>query len=255
MQLVGLERRTARGGRDSIDHPPGGHDDVANAVAGALLGASKPAGYDESMNWVGDWSGLDRIPMVGYQRGCDRFHSSIGPDTPEHSLLQGGSEHRMVKSIPFAVMAAACLGVSLQGALAQDADTQASKPIASVQGDAAGAHVDILSLKRTEGGMVTLRLAFVNDSGAPVKTQSFPGSDNPLTKSIVLIDYASKRKYGIITFSDGSCLCNTNLGYNNDFDPGSKMAWAKFTAPPASVTKIAILFPGGEPVEGVPITQ
>jgi hypothetical protein len=36
-QLAGLERRTARGGRDSIDHAPGGHDDVANAAAGALL--------------------------------------------------------------------------------------------------------------------------------------------------------------------------------------------------------------------------
>jgi hypothetical protein len=38
-QLTGLERRTSRGGRDSIDHPPGGHDDVCNAVGGALLGA------------------------------------------------------------------------------------------------------------------------------------------------------------------------------------------------------------------------
>jgi hypothetical protein len=36
-QLHGLERRTARGGRDSIDHAPGAHDDIANAVAGALL--------------------------------------------------------------------------------------------------------------------------------------------------------------------------------------------------------------------------
>jgi len=36
-QLCGLERRTARGGKDSIDHAPGAHDDVANAVAGALL--------------------------------------------------------------------------------------------------------------------------------------------------------------------------------------------------------------------------
>ena len=39
-QLCSLERRTARGGRDSIDHPTGNgqncHDDVANAVAGAL---------------------------------------------------------------------------------------------------------------------------------------------------------------------------------------------------------------------------
>lgn len=61
MQLVGLERRTARGGRDSIDHAPGGHDDLANAVAGALLLASKPGGYDETMNWVGDFGGISSI--------------------------------------------------------------------------------------------------------------------------------------------------------------------------------------------------
>jgi hypothetical protein len=33
-QLAGLERRTRSGGKDIIDHPPGGHDDLANAVAG-----------------------------------------------------------------------------------------------------------------------------------------------------------------------------------------------------------------------------
>jgi len=33
-QIAALERRTSRGGKDSIDHPPAGHDDVANAVAG-----------------------------------------------------------------------------------------------------------------------------------------------------------------------------------------------------------------------------
>jgi hypothetical protein len=37
-QLCSLERRTWRGGRDSIDHPPGAnsHDDVINCCAGAL---------------------------------------------------------------------------------------------------------------------------------------------------------------------------------------------------------------------------
>ena len=40
-QLIGLERRTARGGRDSIDHAPGAHDDLANAVAGALTLANR----------------------------------------------------------------------------------------------------------------------------------------------------------------------------------------------------------------------
>ncbi|MFW6068108.1 MAG: hypothetical protein ACOC9E_00855 [Chloroflexota bacterium] len=41
-QLVALERRTSRGGRDSIDHPPNGHDDVANAVAGVVSMLSRP---------------------------------------------------------------------------------------------------------------------------------------------------------------------------------------------------------------------
>ncbi len=47
-QLLGLERKTARGGRDTIDHGPGDHDDIVNAVAGAcvlaLSGASEPLG-------------------------------------------------------------------------------------------------------------------------------------------------------------------------------------------------------------------
>jgi hypothetical protein len=36
-QLVGLERRTARAGKDSIGHAPGSHDDVANVACGALV--------------------------------------------------------------------------------------------------------------------------------------------------------------------------------------------------------------------------
>jgi hypothetical protein len=36
-QLTSLERRTSRAGRDSIDHPPGAHDDVANAAVGVVL--------------------------------------------------------------------------------------------------------------------------------------------------------------------------------------------------------------------------
>lgn len=53
-QLVGLERRTSRGGRDSIDHAPGAHDDVANAVAGLCASILTGAGYDTSGDWIGD---------------------------------------------------------------------------------------------------------------------------------------------------------------------------------------------------------
>ena len=67
-QLCGLERRTARGGRDSIDHAPGAHDDIANVVAGVLV---MTAGQEDAASiWAkvgagygsGDLSGGWRLP-------------------------------------------------------------------------------------------------------------------------------------------------------------------------------------------------
>jgi len=55
-QFGGLERHTARGGKDSIDHPPRQHDDVANAAAGALVLAA----HTPKREWV-TW-GRDAIP-------------------------------------------------------------------------------------------------------------------------------------------------------------------------------------------------
>jgi len=40
-----LERRTHRGGKDSVDHPRGGHDDHANAVCGVLRTLSNYLGF------------------------------------------------------------------------------------------------------------------------------------------------------------------------------------------------------------------
>ena len=48
-QMVSLERRAGSGGKFTIDHPPGGHDDLANAVLGLM--ATIPVvsvEYDES---------------------------------------------------------------------------------------------------------------------------------------------------------------------------------------------------------------
>jgi hypothetical protein len=68
-QLHGLERRTARGGRDSIDHGPGAHDDIANAVAGALViaVANIPMVISDA---VLAWSGQ---PAPGVQRQLTSF--------------------------------------------------------------------------------------------------------------------------------------------------------------------------------------
>jgi hypothetical protein len=51
-QLCGLERRTARSGKDSVDHGQGAHDDVINACAGAVveaLGGAQLIEFSESM--------------------------------------------------------------------------------------------------------------------------------------------------------------------------------------------------------------
>jgi hypothetical protein len=53
-QLLLLERKTHAGGRDSVDHPRGAHDDLANSVCGALL-------------------------LVAVKRGCSTF--DIPPET------------------------------------------------------------------------------------------------------------------------------------------------------------------------------
>jgi hypothetical protein len=52
-QIVGLERRTARSGKDSIDHAPGGHDDLANVVAGVSALFAKASTYN-MLAWMGD---------------------------------------------------------------------------------------------------------------------------------------------------------------------------------------------------------
>jgi hypothetical protein len=71
-QLVGLERKTARSGRDSIDHGPGLHDDVANAVAGAASLAIDLSSYDLTMAWV---SGPDVV--VDIPQRPKRLHPNL----------------------------------------------------------------------------------------------------------------------------------------------------------------------------------
>jgi len=55
-QLIALERRTSRTGKDSLGHPQGGHDDRAVTLALSAILASRPA-KNRSVTW-----GRDRVP-------------------------------------------------------------------------------------------------------------------------------------------------------------------------------------------------
>lgn len=65
-----LERKTHRSGKDSIDHPRNGHDDYANAMAGALYHATKkppkrPAAVFGTYGRVGDSNWKPQQPASG----------------------------------------------------------------------------------------------------------------------------------------------------------------------------------------------
>jgi hypothetical protein len=66
-QLIGLERRTARSGRDSIDHAPGAHDDIANCVAGAAALAIANVGVHVSPEL------LARAMAMPVRPGCEHW--------------------------------------------------------------------------------------------------------------------------------------------------------------------------------------
>jgi hypothetical protein len=65
-QLASLERRTAHGGGGSIDHPPGGHDDLANAAA--LVRAADRARRSTALVWGSDASRLRPRRMMFARR-------------------------------------------------------------------------------------------------------------------------------------------------------------------------------------------
>jgi hypothetical protein len=76
-QITGLERRVSRAGKDSIDHGPGGHDDLANAVAGA----ASLAGRRPSIAGSYFAPGLAR----GYARPGERF---VGDDLGDYFMTR-----------------------------------------------------------------------------------------------------------------------------------------------------------------------
>jgi hypothetical protein len=60
-QICSLERSVQRSGRDQITHPTHGHDDIANAIAGAVDVAFNFVLFDSSWSWV------DGVPIGGVE--------------------------------------------------------------------------------------------------------------------------------------------------------------------------------------------
>jgi hypothetical protein len=68
-QLLSLERRVSRGGRDSIDHPPYAFDDLINSAAGCLVNAKARVPIDiDGIVWGEPYSPDPFAGLTGWDR-------------------------------------------------------------------------------------------------------------------------------------------------------------------------------------------
>ena len=80
-QLCGLERRTSRAGKDSIDHMAGQHDDLANAVAGAadLVSLAERRAPVAPVQTTWRWKHPDRHASPMRQRIEEEMRQNVPP--------------------------------------------------------------------------------------------------------------------------------------------------------------------------------
>ena len=134
------------------------------------------------------------------------------------------------------------------------------KAVAS-QEISSGVRVDVLELKRTSGGTVTLTFTVVNSAGANFNltdTLSTPGQVGGTwdVAKVALLDVPNKKKYLVMRDSEKNCVCSRGGFSDREMKGGtSRTFWAKFQAPPENVTKMTIEMPGTPPFEDLPITQ
>jgi hypothetical protein len=82
-QIASLERRTARGARDTVDHPKGQHDDIANAIAGLVfVTAQRPKAREPMFGcYGGQLRTMAEINALGRSRLKDEAQHWSAPCT------------------------------------------------------------------------------------------------------------------------------------------------------------------------------
>ena len=136
------------------------------------------------------------------------------------------------------------------------ASSSSNLALATTEGDVPGLKIAINELKRTSN-TVTLEFTVYNGTDTKFSSQGvFDGDDYHRYRhlgGVHLIDTQSKKKYFVITDSDGKVLSSNDFP---DIAPRSQiMVWAKFPAPPDDVQKITVEIPHFVPLEDVPISR
>jgi hypothetical protein len=89
-QFLGLERSAVAGGRDKVDHPPNGHDDLCNSAAGAL---TLVAGPESTAGLFEMWRKLGGSPEPKREIAGIVIQSAPPPPPRPEGLIGAGFGH------------------------------------------------------------------------------------------------------------------------------------------------------------------
>jgi len=131
--------------------------------------------------------------------------------------------------------------------------------IASADGDAPGAKVEIHEMKRSSGDTLTLKFSMANGSNKDIAfnyafvEEGKDVIDFNSVGGVHLIDPVGKKKYFVVRDTENQPSCSKGL---KDLKPGERInLWSKFPAPPEDVQKISVVVPHFGPMDDVPISR
>jgi hypothetical protein len=133
-----------------------------------------------------------------------------------------------------------------------------SGPVLGTADDDTGTlRAQITELKQTSGGILMLKVTFLNTSASSIAPGTSQFSDLSASGGDVggihLIDPINKKKYLVLRDTQNKCVCS---GYLPRLNPGERASsWARFPAPPEDVRKISVMIPSFPPMDEVAIAR
>ena len=181
--------------------------------------------------------------------GVDRSKIDISPADSLRSIqphLLMNSRNSILTCL-IAVSACLVIAVAPTRVAAQSETSLPSK----VDSDINGMSVELTSVQKT-GDTLMVRFKYINASDkAIVMYNEIHGH---VEDQIYYVDSKNKKKYPVVRDSEKNPLASTLHDLHVPAKE-TKNCWAKFPAPPADVTAVAVYIPGAPPFENVPIGQ
>ncbi len=117
---------------------------------------------------------------------------------------------------------------------------------------ATGESVKITELKRSSGDTVTLKFVISNTTSEETPIEVFGGDwYNWDMRNVFLLDVPNKKKYFTLKDGEGNTVSSRGKGR---IKPGEQRTfWAKFPAPPVSVSSVSVEIPTAAPFDDLPI--